>query len=86
MTIDFIALPRFSGVYKFVNILVGIFDSMKLPIDLLACFPNSINFLNISALLDQKLAKAIAAKPSSRIDLSPPIILNHSSKIIFPEL
>jgi hypothetical protein len=47
ITMDFIALPRFSGVAKLVNILVGILDSIKFPNDLLACLPNYRNFWNI---------------------------------------
>ena len=59
---------------------------MKVASDLLACLPVSKKRLNISALRVQKLAKAIAANPNYRIDLSPPIILNHSSNSILPEL
>lgn len=64
MTMDLMAFPRFYGVDRFVNILVGILDSMKLPIDFVACLPNSENFLKIYALREQKLASAIAANPS----------------------
>jgi hypothetical protein len=85
ITIDFMAFPRLSGVAKLVKILVGIFDSMKFPSDLVAALLNSKNFLNISALLEQKLAKAITANPSYRIERKPPIILNHSSNIVFPD-
>lgn len=77
---DFNTLVLLFGWARFVNTLVGSFDSIKdakvLPIP---CMVSS-SFLNISVLLVQKLAKAIAAKPSSRIDLNPPIILNHYSK------
>lgn len=69
-----------------MKILVGSLDSMKPPRDRLACLLNSRNFLKISALFEQKLASAMVAKPNSTMDLNPPIILNHYSKIILPVL
>lgn len=63
-TIFLMAFPRVSGEDRLLKTLVGTLDSMKLPMDLLACLLNSMNFLKISALREQKLASAIAAKPN----------------------
>ena len=63
---------------------VGNFFSMNFAIDMLLSFEKANSFFTSYEAVMQKLVRARKAKPSSNIDLSPPIILNHSSTTFFP--
>ena len=60
-------------------VFVGIFLSKNLAIDIPFSLEKANNFFMSADVVMQKLVSARKAIPSSRIDLSPPIILNHSS-------
>ena len=60
-------------------VLVGIFFYKYLAIDKLFYFENAIKFLTSYEVVMQKLVRARKAKPSSKIERNPPIILNHYS-------
>ena len=71
--------PLFYGDIMPLMVSVGTFLPINFAIEMLLSLENAIIFLTSYEAVMQKFVKAKNAKPSSKIDLSPPIILNHSS-------